>query len=114
MKKLIIIIVCGILLPSISIAGNGEPKGAKNVFEWLNKNLNYPSEAIENHEEGIVYVSFTITNNGNAENIKVVDGISITLNNEAINAVKKMPLEEMYSKENPEKVYILPIKFVLK
>jgi TonB family protein len=111
MKKLILILVLN--APLISIAGNGNPINY-NFTEWINNNINYPTQAIENHEEGVVYVSFSISEKGEAENIVVEEGVSIALNNEAIVAVSKMPLESMYDENEPAKSFILPIKFTLK
>ena len=110
MKKIAIMIILGLCLPLTSMAGNVKP----NIFEWLNKNLIYPTTAVENKEAGTVYVSFIVTENGKAENVIIEHGISNALNEAALKAVNNMPLTELYNTENPEYVYVLPIRFTLK
>ena len=111
MKKLILLLA--IIAPLMSIAENVKPVKS-NLAEWINKNVTYPAQAVENKEEGIVYVSFTISENGEAENIVVEKGISLILNDEAVEAVSNMPFDNMYIKDEPSKTFILPIKFTLK
>ncbi len=113
MKKLILIIAIVISLPSLANSDKGEPTFGSNISKWISANLSYPSQAIEKQEEGTVYVSFSVSENGEAENVQIEDGISETLNDEAIKAVKSMPLNGLFSTDNPDKVYILPIKFIL-
>ena len=97
----------------MSNASGGGPNKT-NALEWLSENLSYPENAIENNEEGIVYVAFTISSEGRAENIEIEEGCSKALNQEATRAIESMPLFEMFSVDNPQKTYILPIKFTLK
>ena len=113
MKKLILITILSLSLPLLSNASGGEPNKSK-ALKWLNKHISYPENAIENNEEGVVYVAFTISPQGNAENIEIEEGSSESLNQEAVRTIESMPLLEMYSEENPQKTYILPIKFTLK
>lgn len=114
MKKLMMIILLAISIPTSAVAGNVKP--VKNVYlmEWLTKNLIYPEEAVKNHEKGIVHVSFTISETGNTENIKIVIGISEALNSEAVKAVKNMPLRHLYKQSLPNKSFVLPVKFSIK
>ena len=111
MRKLILILV--LCAPLMSVAGNVNPVKS-NFADWINKNITYPTQAIVNHEEGIVYVSFTIAENGQAENIVVEEGISSALNEEAVTAVSNMPLKSKYDENDKAKTFILPIKFTLK
>ena len=119
MKKLVLVMVLALSLPLMSSANNGgiDPLNSSNktIKEWLNTNIVYPNSAIENKEEGIVYVSFMISEDGNVENVKVVQGISNSLDNEALNAVNNMPVSELRNNyDSTGKTYILPIKFILK
>lgn len=114
MKKSILLIIVCILLPISLSAGNINPINKSKISIWLNKNLNYPASSIENREEGIVYVSFTVTENGKSENVKIKEGISNELDSEALKAVINMPLISLFDIENPNKEYVLPIKFTLK
>ncbi len=111
MKKLILVLV--LCMPLIATAGNVKP--VKFSFsEWIKKNIIYPNQAVKNHEEGIVYVSFTISEDGKAENVSVEEGVSTTLNAEAMTVFNNMPLESMYVADEPTKQFIVPIKFIIK
>jgi TonB family protein len=111
MKKLILVLV--LCLPLIVTAGNINPIKV-SFSEWIKKNIVYPNQAIKNREEGIVYVSFTISETGTAQNVCVEEGVSITLNEEALTVFNNMPLASMYVANEPEKRFIVPIKFILK
>lgn len=91
--------------------------GGKKVSlkQWFNKNLSYPEEALKKKEEGTVYVSFQIDQFGKAIHIEIEEGISESLNEEAIQLVKEMPLDDFTSNGFTEGAsYVLPVKFVLK
>ena len=111
MKKLIVVLI--LALPLMATAGNVNPVKL-NFVEWIKNNITYPTQAIKNHEEGIVYVSFTISEQGRAKNVVIEEGISVTLNAEALLAVSSMPLKSKYVDSEPDKTFILPIKFILK
>jgi len=111
MRKLILVLVLS--LPLMATAGNGKPVKL-NFTEWIKKNIVYPTQAIKNREEGIVYVSFTISEDGKAENVTIESGISSALDAEALLVVNTMPLKSMYVDSEPNKNFILPIKFSLK
>lgn len=89
--------------------------GPVDLFNFLSKNIKYPSEARKNKVKGRVYVSFVVEKNGSLSNIKVLRGIGSGCNEEAIRVVKSMP------KWNPGKQrgkivrvqYNLPIRFPL-
>lgn len=115
MKNLILGL--GLILGSTSFASttNEGIKPAKNLHGWLTKNAAYPIKAIENKEEGTVYVAFTISESGNVENVELAQGVSLSLNEAALNVVKQMPANELLSgSEKYDTVYIVPIKFVIK
>jgi len=97
-----------------SVNGKGEPKKV-SLKQWFNKNLSYPEKALENKEEGIVYVSFQINQDGKAINIEIEEGISESLNEKAIELVKEMPLDDLTVNGFEEGArYVLPVKFTLK
>lgn len=88
---------------------------AKNVHGWLTANMSYPENAAVNKEQGTVYVSFTISENGTIENVLVVQGAAESLNASALDVVAKMPITDLISgSEKYDTTYIVPIKFVIK
>jgi len=100
---------------SFAVKATGEEPCAKvNVSELVSTNIDYPAEAIVNKEEGLVYVSFSISLEGATENINILESISTILDSKAIETVKNMKLEKMACKVNVDQVYTLPIKFILK
>jgi TonB family protein len=111
MKKLILVFV--VCLPLIATAGHVKPVKV-SFSEWIKENIVYPNQAIKNHEEGIVYVSFTISETGKAENVCIEEGVSTTLNAEALTIFNDMPLQSLYVANEPSKRFIVPIKFILK
>ena len=82
---------------------------------FIGKNIKYPEKNRENGITGIVIVEFTITTEGNIEDVKVVKGVDPLLDNEAIRVVKLMPkwtpAENKGEKVNM--IYNLPIRFKL-
>ena len=106
--------VLGFFLPFHSFAVGEEPCTENTVAETVAENIEYPTEAATKREEGLVYVSFTLSEDGKAENITIEQGISEALDNEATNAVENMELTNIPCSNEPGKVYLLPIKFVIK
>lgn len=60
------------------------PGGDMALFNFVNKNLKYPKEAVENGEQGKVFVEFTVDKNGSVVNPRITRGVSKELDNEAI------------------------------
>lgn len=85
-----------------------------NVHNWLSNNIAYPIGA-DLSKQGTVYVSFSVNDKNEIENVYVAKGVSIELDNAAINYVKNMPVADLTnSAENIAGTYIVPIKFVIK
>lgn len=113
-----IILSLGLLLTATSFANDGikplTPVKTK-MHAWLVDNTNYPTSAANNKEEGTVYVSFTISETGEVQNVELAKGVSASLDEEALNVVKEMPATQLISgSENFDGYYIVPIKFVIK
>lgn len=96
-----------------SMFDGNDPKLITKVSSWVNKNVTYPKSAIENREEGIVYVSFQVVE-GEIETVEVVGGVSEHLDAEALRILNSVPVSELGNAISEDKSYILPIKFVLK
>lgn len=67
------------------------PGGWVALMKWLNKNIQYPPEALKNKVQGEVTVSFIINRNGTLSNIKIIESSHPLLNSEALRVVHKMP-----------------------
>jgi len=65
--------------------------GAAMMQKFIAENVSYPREAIENNEQGRVYLIFVVEKNGSISNIEVVKGVSEAINKEAIRLVSSMP-----------------------
>lgn len=116
MKNLILGL--GLLLTATSFANDGVKPLSNTktkMHAWLVNNVTYPLAAATNKEEGTVYVSFTISETGEVQNVELAKGVSTSLNEAAINVVEEMPVTQLISdSENFDGYYIVPIKFVIK
>tara|TARA_B110000285_G_scaffold95090_1_gene108497 strand:- start:4536 stop:4916 length:381 start_codon:yes stop_codon:yes gene_type:complete len=89
------------------------PEGTAAMQNWIAANVFYPQSAIENNEQGKVYLSFIVELDGSLTNIKIVRGVSSNLDKEAIRVIKKMPKWEA-AEDKAKKVRTicrLPINF---
>ncbi|MFT5821587.1 MAG: TonB family protein [Crocinitomix sp.] len=116
MKNIIALTVFA-LINLTAFAGN-ENDGidpAKKLFKkWSKKFVAYPSQPTSEMEEGVVLVSFEIDEYGKMINIIVESEVSEALNEKAIEMVKEMPIEHLYSNGFIEGTrFVLPIKFNL-
>ncbi len=66
--------------------------GGKDVFsQYIQEQIMYPSDAVEQEKEGQVIVEFTVTREGKVKNVKVVEGIYPSLDKEALRVVSASP-----------------------
>jgi TonB family protein len=89
--------------------------GNEQLPIFLGEKIKYPKECRKKGVTGIVVVEFTITKDGNIEDVKVVKSVDPLLDNEAIRVVKMMP-KWTPAENKGEKVnmnYTLPINFKL-
>lgn len=88
------------------------PGGQDSMHVFIEKNFVYPAEAISNNESGTIWVEFVVMSDGTIATIKVVKGVSTSLNAEAVRIVGLMP--KWKPGEQAGKVvsvrYIIPIK----
>lgn len=91
------------------------PGGEAALKIFIEKNLNYPSDARSKGIQGIVYLSFVVEKDGSITNIKVLRGIGGGCDEEAIRMLKAMP-KWIPAKQNQKIVrshFTIPIRFVL-
>jgi len=68
------------------------PEGGKRAFkQYLEKNLVYPQQAIENNVEGRVTIQFTVESTGLLSDFSVLKGIGAGCDEEVIRLVKQGP-----------------------
>ncbi len=84
-----------------------------DLNEFIEKNTKYPENWGKNKIEGMVIIEFWIDTIGNTYNHKVIKGIRIDLDNEALRVVRLVKFEKpAYQKNMPIPVrYVVPVKF---
>lgn len=91
------------------------PGGIEKLYEYLGKNIKYPQMAREAGVKGKVFIEFVVWKDGTIRDIKVLRGIGMGCDNEALRVVEKMPNwepGEQRGKKVPVK-FTLPIDFKL-
>ncbi len=62
------------------------------LADYINSNLVYPSQAIDNNVKGTVHVQFVVDKNGNISDVKTVGNkVGYGLDEEAVTVVSKFP-----------------------
>lgn len=91
------------------------PGGDAALFEYLSKNIKYPTIAEENGVQGRVIVTFVVERDGSITDVKVVKSVDPSLDKEAARVVKSMP-HWIPGKQNGSAVrvkYTVPVTFRL-
>ena len=91
------------------------PGGEGALYDFIEKNLQYPEAAREAHVTGTVVVSFVVEKNGTIGNVRIIRDLGYGCGEEAVRIVKMMP------KWNPGKQsgikvrseFTLPVQFKL-
>lgn len=65
--------------------------GEADLIKYLSKNIRYPSRARNAGIEGLVVVTFVVTQTGDVQDIQVAKGLGYGTEEEAIRVVKAMP-----------------------
>jgi TonB family protein len=65
--------------------------GYDAMREFLRDNIKYPTQAVKNGENGTVYVSMIINQDGRVSDAKVLKGVSPSLDAEAVRVISIMP-----------------------
>lgn len=66
-------------------------EGYQALYEYFNKNIKYPEQAVRDSVEGILTVSFIITETGNADKIEVSKSLGHAFEQVAIDLIRNMP-----------------------
>lgn len=68
------------------------PGGTAAMYTFLGKNIHYPDKAMKDQVEGKVYVEFIVAPDGKVTDVQVRRGIRKDLDDEAMRAIKAMPI----------------------
>ncbi|GAB3258746.1 energy transducer TonB [Larkinella harenae] len=91
------------------------PGGARQMADFLQKNLRYPPQAARASISGKVYLQFVVNTDGSIVDVTVVKGIGFGCDEEAMRVVKKMPNWQPGKQSGrPVRVrFTLPVVFAL-
>ncbi len=67
-----------------------ERGGNDEIVRAIQMNTRYPPQALRNQEQGRVFVSFVVSAAGTVENVRIVKGVSASLDAETLAAVRKL------------------------
>lgn len=89
--------------------------GLEEFRAWVQKNIVYPSIAMENQIEGKVFVAFCINKKGEVVDIELLRGIDKSVDLETIRVIASSPLWKAARQGgNPVKQkFVIPVSFVL-
>lgn len=65
--------------------------GMGAIVAAIQKNVRYPAVDLRNQVEGRVFASFTVDENGDISDVKIVKGLSSTIDAETIRSIKALP-----------------------
>ncbi len=83
--------------------------------EWVQKNLVYPPDAIKAGIFGKVVVQFAVDENGKLNFVKVLRGVSPSLDNETVRVIKLSPdwVPAQREGKNVKQLFVIPVVFAL-
>lgn len=65
--------------------------GESEMFKYLAKNMKYPKVDLQLERQGTVFVEFVVGKNGKITEVKILRGVSETIDAEAIRVIQSMP-----------------------
>lgn len=91
------------------------PGGKEKLGKYLGENLKYPAAAQKANVEGMVFVNFVLTKEGEITDVKILKGIGFGADEEAIRVVSQMPRWTPAKKDGKavNMRFNLPIRFLL-
>lgn len=103
------------LLASIEIKPTFQGGDASAFAAWVNSQLVYPEIAKENGVQGEVKLRFTVMKDGSVGDVKVLKGVDISLDREAVRVVKSSPkwTPAEHKGEKVKVTYTFPVVFML-
>lgn len=67
------------------------PDGMQGMVRWIQTNLQYPQDAIDENIQGRVYVSFIVDEKGVVSDIQIERGVASILDKEVMRLIGQMP-----------------------
>jgi protein TonB len=91
------------------------PGGENALKKYIIQNIQYPQVALENQEQGTVYVQFSIGLKGELEDVTVVKGVSESLDRETKRLIRNMPNWQPAEQKGKrvKSLIRLPVEFIL-
>jgi periplasmic protein TonB len=91
------------------------PGGTSKMYQYLGKNIQYPSAAQRANVTGKVFLAFVVNTDGSIQNVEVIKGIGFGCDEEAVRVVRSMPrwLPGKQSGRPVRVKYTLPVSFTL-
>ncbi len=90
--------------------------GYESLYSCLSQHLKYPKSARKMGIQGIVYISFTISEKGSILESKILRGLQEEMNSEALSAFLECDIKwkpAVYNNDSLSSQIILPITFKL-
>lgn len=89
------------------------PGELEGMQKYLANNTQYPEEAMEKGEQGKVFVEFIVEKDGSVSHVKILRGVSKSIDNETIRVVSAMPKWEpaVHQKQIVRSRCRIPINF---
>jgi TonB family protein len=90
------------------------PGGDQEMLKFINANIKYPISAQEEGASGTALVYFIVRSNGKIENVRLLNNIHSTLQDEALRVIRNMP-DWVPGKKGNEAVDVactIPLKFI--
>ena len=91
------------------------PGGMKSLMNYIDSNLVYPTDALENEIVGRVFVRFTVLKNGSTTDFKILRGLSPSIDREVIRVLKGMEKWKpgILNDEAVDVYFTIPVKLSL-
>ena len=102
------------LKPEKNATFNG--KGLEAFSSYVAENVKYPKEAVKAGIQGKIYVQFVVDVDGQVRDAKVLRGVSLMLDAEAVRVVKSSPVWTPAQDKGVtvKQIFTLPVVFALK
>ena len=91
------------------------PGGMKALMNYIDSNLVYPADAVENEIVGRVFVRFTVLKNGATTDFKILRGLTPSIDREVIRVLKSMEKWQpgVLKNEAVDVYFTIPVKLTL-
>ncbi len=109
------IALASLVLTFNASANDGVDPTKKAFNKWNKQFVTYTATNTQHNEQGVIYVSFELTVEGQAEKIEIEQGLSEGLNEKAKEMIQTMPKQHLYENGFIEGTrFIAPVKFDVK